>query len=98
MKQPEYRKMYLSFTAFRIGKQAGEKRRMLKIVLKSYNTREIIMSHAPKLKDAAEPWEKIYINRDTHSVYSKEHQRIRKRFKELKKRSDLQHTDAVKLV
>ena len=68
----------LPFTAQRIEKETGEKRRMLEVVLKDYDTREVIMSNASKLKKLVAPWNKMYINRDTHPVYNKEHQRLRK--------------------
>ena len=88
----------LPFTAQRIGKETGEKRRMLKVVLKDYDTREVIISNASKLKKLVAPWNKMYINRDTHPVYNKEHQRLQKKFNELKKRPDLQNPDSVKLI
>ena len=81
----------------RIGKESSEKRRMLKVVLGDNTTRETIISHAKNLKDLEEPWKKIFINRDTHPVYNKEHQRLRKKFNEMKKRPDLKTPGSVTL-
>ena len=81
----------LPSTSQRIGRDInGEKRRALKIILKDYDTREIIMENARKLKAFGDPLDKVYINRDTHPVYQKENQRLRKKFNDLKKRADLQ--------
>ena len=78
-------------TSQRIGRDInGEKRRALKIIFKDYDTREIIMENAWKLKAFGNPLDKVYINRDTHPVYQKENQRLRKKFNDLKKRADLQ--------
>ena len=82
----------------RIGRDSnGEKRRYLKIVLKDYETRETVIKNAPKLKNLGEPINKIYINRDTHPVYQKEHQRLRMKFNELKRRQDID-PESVKLL
>ena len=86
----------LPFTLHRIGKETGEKRRSLKIILKDNKIREIIMKNAPKLKNLSAPLNKIYINRDTHPVYQKEHQRLRRKCNELKKQR--QDPENVKLI
>ena len=81
----------LPSTSQRIGRDInGEKRRALKIILKDYDTREIIIENARKLKALGDPFDKVYINRDTHPVYQKENQLLRKKFNDLKKRADLQ--------
>ena len=99
-----YRKIGISediinqqYTFERIGKETGEKLRALKIILKDYTTRETIIKNAPRLKDLGVPLNKVYINRDTHPVYRKEYQRLRKKFNDLKNRPDLPD-GSVKLV
>ena len=58
----------------------------------------MVIKEAPKLKNLPEPWKRIYINRDQHPVYQKEHQRLRKKFNDLKKNPQYQENpDAVKL-
>ena len=82
----------------RIGNDINaEKRRFLKITLKDYESREQIIKNAPKLKDVDEALRKIYINRDTHPVYQREYQRLRKKFNDLKN-GDEYEPGAVKLV
>jgi chaperonin cofactor prefoldin len=81
----------------RIGKDPNnEKRRFLKVTLPDYNTREQIIKNAHNLKNLNEPWNKIFINRDNHPVYQKEHHRLRKKFNELKR--NLSNAEDVKLL
>ena len=82
----------------RIGKETGENRRAIKITVRDNKARETIIKNAPKLKSLNVPLSKIYINRDTHPVYRKEHQRLRKKLNELRKRPDLQETGQVKII
>ena len=72
------------FTTLRIGKETIQKRRMLKLIVKDNKSREVIMKNSFKLKDCEEPFSKVFINRDNHPVYQKEHMRLRKKFRELK--------------
>ena len=81
----------------RIGKDPNnEKKRFLKITLADYKTRERIIENARKLKDLPEPWNKIFINRDYHPVYQKEHNRLRKKFNEIRRNAS--NTDDIKLI
>ena len=82
----------------RIGKETGENCRAIKITVRDNKARETIIKNAPKLKSLNVPLSKIYINRDTHPVYRKEHQRLRKKLNELRKRPDLQETGQVKII
>ena len=84
----------------RLGKDThGTKRRFIKVEFDNKEAREIVMKQAPKLKDFPEPWKRIFINRDHHPVYQKEHQRLRKKFNDLKKEPQhQQNPGAVKLV
>ena len=82
----------------RIGKESGEKRHSIKITVRDNKARETIIKNAPKLKSPNVPLSKIYTNRDTHPVYRKEHQRLRKKLNELRKRPDLQETGQVKII
>ena len=60
--------------------------------------REKIKEQSKKLKLLHQPWKSVYINRDSHPVYLKENQRIRKRMKDLKSQPGFEHeTNRVKL-
>ena len=74
---------------------SGSKRRFLKMELPDKSIREKIVKATPKLKDLPDPWNKVYLNRDTHPVYQKEHKRLRKKFNELK---SVGNPESVKLV
>ena len=84
----------------RLGKDVNNsKRRYIKAEFENNEVREVVMKEAFRLKDLPEPWKRIYLNRDTHPVYQKESQRLRKKFNDLKK--DPQHQqnpESVKLV
>merc|ERR1712096_217172 len=54
----------------RIGKQpTNGKTRMAKVVFPDKESRDKAVQQSIKLKDFVEPWKKVYLNRDKHSVY-----------------------------
>ena len=73
--------------------------RLLKVNTGDNEIRERIINEAKKLKLLQNPWKLVYINRDSHPVYLKENQRIRKVVQDLKKQPGFEHeTNRVKLV
>ena len=61
--------------------------------------RERIKSETKRIKLLQEPWNKVYINRDTHVVYLREDQRVKKKIRKLKEQPGFEHhTNRVKLV
>ena len=64
--------------------------RAIKIVTPSSEERDKLLRAAPKVKEQPEPWNKVYLKKDLHPVYSQENARIRKRRKEL---TDLHQAD-----
>ena len=75
----------------------NEKKRFLKVTFDNNKLREDVIKNSHNLKELAPPLNKVFINRDTHPVYLKEHQRLRKRFNDEKKRHLDKGADYVKL-
>ena len=73
-----------NLTIERIGKVREGHKRLVKVVLPSVKIRNVILDNTKKLKTLAEPWSKVYVNKDLHPVYQQENRRISSRFKELK--------------
>ena len=88
-----------AFEYQRIGKINNKGRpRVLKVDVVDKNLREAIIKQAPKLKQCGEIWKKVFLNRDTHPVYAKENQRLRKKMNELKRQPNFGHeTGRVKI-
>ena len=42
------------------------------------------------MKDLDDPWKKVYLNRDKHSVYRYENNRLRKKMNDLRKKPEFQ--------
>ena len=47
--------------------------------------REAVIKQTLKLKQCSELWKKVFLRRDTHPVYAKENQCLRKKMNELKR-------------
>ena len=67
----------------RIGREEQGRTRMLKVKLKSKESREKIVKSASMLRHKGEVWKKVFLKKDTHPVYVQETNRIRKKLKEL---------------
>ena len=75
-----------TFELSRIGQENDAMTRLLKVNVKSKNTRDKILEKAKVLKDKNEPWKKVYLKKDVHFVYAKENQRLNNRRKELREK------------
>ena len=85
----------------RIGKQpTNGKTRMAKVVFPDKESRDKAVEQSIKLKDLGEPWKKVYLNRDKHSVYRYENNRLRKKMNDLRKKPEFQDNarERVKIV
>ena len=70
----------------RIGTERAGYNRVVKITLPSMDDRNEFLKNTSKMKDAPEPWKKVYIKKDQHPVYIAENNRLRKKVAELKKK------------
>ena len=61
--------------------------RLIKVNVKSKDTRDLILEKAPSLKEKNDLWRKIYVKKDVHPVYSRETSRIYKKMKTLKEQN-----------
>ena len=59
--------------------------RAVKIVLPSAAERDEFLKNTAKMKDAPEPWNKVFVKKDQHPVYAAENNRLRKRAADLRK-------------
>ena len=73
-----------AFEYSRIGQVKDNVTRLVKVNVRSKDTRDKILEKAPGLKDKSELWKKIYVKKDVHPVYSKETSRIYRKMKKLK--------------
>ena len=55
------------------------------MILQNSGERDEFIKNTIKLKDAPEPWNKIYVKKDQHPVYLHENNRLRRRVATLKK-------------
>ena len=75
----------------RIGKPTTNgKARMAKVVFPDKEKRDKAAEKSIKLKELAEPWKKVYLNRDKHPVYRCENNRLRKKMNDLRKKPEFQ--------
>ena len=75
----------------RIGKQpTNGKTRMVKVMFPDKESRDKAVQQSIRLKDLEEPWKKVYLNRDKHSVYRYENNRLRKKMNDLRKKPEFQ--------
>ena len=65
--------------------QRSQVTKVIKIVLPSVNERDEFLKNTVKLKDAPEPWNKVFIKKDQHPVYVAENNRLRRKVADLKK-------------
>ena len=59
-------------------------------IFKNKETRDKAVEKSSKLKDLGEPWKKVYLNRDKHSVYRYENNRLRKKMNDYRKKPEFQ--------
>lgn len=62
--------------------------RAIKINVLNKQNRDAILKKAKSLKDAREPWKRVYLNRDEHPVVVQENSRLRKKMNGLKKKEE----------
>ena len=77
----------------RLSKKQSGKSRVLKVNVLKKETRDLICSKSKLLKALAEPWNKIYIKKDTHPVILSENHRIRLKMKDLKSLEEYKNKD-----
>ena len=74
----------------RIGKKRDDnKARLIKLTVANNAIREKIVKSAPSLKETDGMLSSVFINRDSHPVYQKEHHRLRKKLAEVKRNEQL---------
>ena len=66
---------------------------MIKITLPSTEDRNALLEEVKTLKNAPEPWSKVYVKKDQHPTYIAENNRLRKKMKILKTNPDNQNKD-----
>ena len=76
-----------TFECSRIGQSRPGSIRLVKVNVRSKETRDMILEKAPQLKNKSELWKKVYVKKDVHPVYSKETSRIYKKMKLLKEQN-----------
>ena len=64
--------------------------RVAKVVFPSKKDRDEAVKKSITLKDLGEPWNKIYLNRDEHSVYRAEKNRLRRKMNDLRKKPEFE--------
>ena len=81
------------FNATRLGEPKPGYNRVLKIILQNGEERNEFLKNSIKMKDAPEPWKKVYIKKDQHPVYLAENNRLRKKVADLKKKQGNENKD-----
>ena len=76
-----------NFECNRLGQHKENSTRLIKVNVKSKDTRDLILEKAPSLKEKNDLWRKIYVKKDVHPVYSRETSRIYKKMKTLKEQN-----------
>ena len=71
------------FTIQRLGKPNERYARAIKLNVVDKSNRNTIIKKSRELKEAAEPWKKVYINHDLHPAMVEENKRLRKKKKAL---------------
>ena len=69
----------------RIGEEKAGSNRVVKIVMESVEKRDKFLKNTSKMKDAPEPWNKVFVKKDQHPVYIAENNRLRKKAYDLKR-------------
>ena len=82
-----------NFKISRIGDPKEGYNRVMKIVLQSIDDRNNFLENTKTLKDAPDPFSKVYIKKDQHHTYVAENNRIRKKMKVLKSNPDNKDKD-----
>ena len=77
----------------RIGEPKPEYNRVVKIRLDSIEDRNNFLENTQTLKNAPDPWSKVYIKKDQHPTYVGENNRLRKKMKILKSNPDNKNKD-----
>ena len=67
----------------RIGVPKGNANRLIKVNMGSKLKRDGILEKSSTLKQKATPWNKIYVKKDVHPVYTRENQRLYNKMKDL---------------
>ena len=82
-----------NFQIERLGQPKVGYNRVTKITMPSVEDRDKFLEEVKVLKDAPEPWSKVYIKKDQHPTYIAENNRLRKKLKMLKANPDNQNKD-----
>ena len=82
-----------NFQIERLGQPKAGYNRVTKITLPSVEDRDKFLEEVKVLKDAPEPWSKVYVKKDQHPTYIAENNRLRKKLKMLKANPDNQNKD-----
>ena len=74
--------------------------RIAKVVFPDKEARDKAAEKSVKLKDLGDPWSRIYLNHDKHSVYRHENNRLRKKMNDYRKKQEFQDNpkERVKIV
>ena len=68
----------------RLGKPNANYNRKIRVKMPNKDSRNAVLQKAKGLKDADEPWCKVYVRSDKHKVVLQEEHRLREKFKKLK--------------
>ena len=68
----------------RIGQPRNNSIRLIKVNMKHKNRRDAVIEKSPRLKTKTPPWNKVYVKKDVHPVYSKENSRLYKKMMSLR--------------
>ena len=82
-----------NFQIDRLGEPKIGYNRVLKITLPSAEDRDAFLEEVKTLKNAPEPWSKVYVKKDQHPTYIAENNKLRKKMKLLKSNPDNQNKD-----
>ena len=77
-----------NFQIERLGEAKIGYNRVTKITLPSVEDRDKFLEEVKAMKNAPEPWSKVYIKKDQHPTYIAENNRLRKKMKMLKANPD----------
>ena len=80
----------------RIGERKGNATRLVKVNLKSKSKRDGVLEKSSTLKQKHAPWNKIYVKKDLHPVYTRENQRLHKKMKDLRSKNPEKEVKIVK--
>ena len=69
----------------RLGEEKEGYNRVVKIILPTVEARNEFLKNTSKMKDAPNPWNKVFVKKDQHPVYIAENNRLRKKASDLRK-------------